>query len=119
MHRRWPALLVLVATIVGSVANRAEPQPAPAVRGSVATGIDVLVKEDFRRLKGRRVGLVTNHTGRDKDGRPTIDLLHKADGIALFSPEHGIRGAVDEKVADATDERTGLVQFVPAAFRRA
>src|SRR5205807_2415701 len=75
------------------------------------TGIDVLLKEDFRRLKGRRIGLVTNHSGRDKDGRPTIDLLHKAGGVALvalFSPEHGIRGAVDEKVSDTTDERTGL-----------
>jgi uncharacterized protein YbbC (DUF1343 family) len=57
------------------------------------------------------VGLVTNHTGRDREGRPTIDLLHQAEGVelkALFSPEHGIRGAVDEKVADAKDEKTGL-----------
>src|SRR5438270_3602505 len=121
MHRRWPALLVLVATIVGSVANRAEPQPAPAVRGSVATGIDVLVKENFRRLKGRRVGLVTNHTGRDRDGRATIDRLHKADGVtlvALFSPEHGIRGAVDDKVPDAKDERTGLPIYSLYGARR-
>ena len=48
------------------------------------------------RLKGKRVGLVTNHTGRTRDGRSTIDVLFKAPGVklvALFSPEHGIRGA--------------------------
>jgi uncharacterized protein YbbC (DUF1343 family)/CubicO group peptidase (beta-lactamase class C family) len=77
----------------------------------VATGVDVLVRENFRRLKGRRVGLITNHTGKDRDGRSTIDLLHQAEGVnlvALFSPEHGIRGAVDEKVADDRDTKTGL-----------
>ena len=95
--------------------------PQPPARAAVATGIDVLVKEDFRRLKGRRVGLVTNHTGRDRDGRATIDLLHKADGVmlvALFSPEHGIRGAVDEKVSDSKDERTGLPIYSLYGARR-
>src|SRR3954452_22594685 len=80
-------------------------------RGPVLNGIDVLVKENFARLKGCKVGLVTNHTGLDRAGRATIDLLHKAAGVtlvALFSPEHGIRGAVDAKVADAKDEATGL-----------
>jgi uncharacterized protein YbbC (DUF1343 family) len=54
---------------------------------------------------------VTNHTGRDLAGRATIDVLAKAEGVtlvALFSPEHGIREAADEKVADAKDEKTGL-----------
>jgi uncharacterized protein YbbC (DUF1343 family) len=77
----------------------------------VLTGIDVLAKEDFRRLQGRRVGLVTNHTGVDRQGRTTIDLLYGAKGVtlvALFSPEHGIRGAVEAKVADSKDEKTGL-----------
>jgi uncharacterized protein YbbC (DUF1343 family) len=80
----------------------------------VATGIDVLVRERFARLKGRRVGLVTNHTGRDRDGRATIDLLHQAPGVtlvALFSPEHGLRGAADARVADTRDEKTGLPVF--------
>jgi uncharacterized protein YbbC (DUF1343 family) len=77
----------------------------------VRTGIDVLAQENFARLKGRRVGLVTNHTGQDRQGRATIDLLHRADGVtlvALFSPEHGIRGLLDEKVGDGKDEKTGL-----------
>jgi uncharacterized protein YbbC (DUF1343 family)/CubicO group peptidase (beta-lactamase class C family) len=82
--------------------------------GKTLTGIDVLARENFARLKGKRVGLVTNHSGRDRDGRATIDLLHQAEGVklvALFSPEHGIRGAVDEKVSDSTDEKTGLPVF--------
>ncbi|HYV36771.1 MAG TPA: DUF1343 domain-containing protein, partial [Gemmataceae bacterium] len=72
---------------------------------------DVLAEENFARLKGHKIGLVTNHTGVDANGRATIDLLHSAPGIklvALFSPEHGIRGAVDAKVADTTDDKTGL-----------
>jgi uncharacterized protein YbbC (DUF1343 family)/CubicO group peptidase (beta-lactamase class C family) len=78
---------------------------------SVRTGIDVLVKENFRRLRGRKVGLVTNHTGQDRHGTSTIDLLHRAKGVklvALFSPEHGIRGAVEADVADSRDKKTGL-----------
>ena len=62
----------------------------------VLTGIDVLERDGFKQLAGMRVGLVTNHTGRDRAGRSTIDVLHKAPDVklvALFSPEHGIRGA--------------------------
>jgi uncharacterized protein YbbC (DUF1343 family) len=77
----------------------------------VRTGIDVLVREEFKRLAGRRVGLVTNHTGVDSTGASTIDLLAKAPGVklvALFGPEHGIRGQLDTLVADSKDEKTGL-----------
>jgi uncharacterized protein YbbC (DUF1343 family)/CubicO group peptidase (beta-lactamase class C family) len=78
---------------------------------TVDCGIDVLMKRDFAGLKGKRVGLVTNHTGRAKDGRPTIDVLFTAPDVklvALFSPEHGIRGLVDREVGDSKDEATGL-----------
>jgi len=71
----------------------------------------VLEREKFTRLKGLRVGLITNHTGEDRDRNPTIDLLKSAPGVelkALFSPEHGIRGAVDERVGDTVDQKTGL-----------
>jgi uncharacterized protein YbbC (DUF1343 family)/CubicO group peptidase (beta-lactamase class C family) len=84
--------------------ERGSPRP-------VLTGIDVLVTEKFARLKGRKIGLVTNYTGRAADGTPTIDLLAHAEGVklvALFSPEHGIRGELDEKVGDTRDENTGL-----------
>jgi uncharacterized protein YbbC (DUF1343 family) len=77
----------------------------------VLNGIDVLRRDGFRKLKGRRVGLVTNHTGVDRDGGSTLDLLHNAEGVklvALFSPEHGIRGAVDRPVPDGKDDKTGL-----------
>ena len=91
--------------------ERGSSPPLAHASGSVKTGIDVLAAEQFARLKGRNVGLVTNHTGRSADGTPTIDLLAKADSVklvALFSPEHGIRGELDEKVGDTTDEKTGL-----------
>ena len=74
-------------------------------------GIDVLVRDNFSMLRGRRVGLITNHTGRDRAGRSTIDLLKAAPDVtlvALFSPEHGLRGVMDEKVGNSTDEKTGL-----------
>ncbi len=77
----------------------------------VLTGIDVLERDNFKPLAGMRLGLITNHTGRDREGRQTIDVLHKAPGVklvALFSPEHGIRGLDDEKVSDSKDEATGL-----------
>jgi uncharacterized protein YbbC (DUF1343 family)/CubicO group peptidase (beta-lactamase class C family) len=99
-----------VATIVAAAAGY---RPA-AGRSECLTGIDVLVRDGFAPLKGRRVGLVTNHSGRGRDGHSTIDLLHHADGVtlvALFSPEHGLRGVADEQVGDGRDERTGLPVF--------
>lgn len=77
----------------------------------VLNGIDALVKSNFAPLKGKRVGLITNHTGQDRERNPTIDLLKGAPGVTLvklFSPEHGIRGTVDEKLGDSVDEKTGL-----------
>ena len=91
------------------------PRPVPSLparsRAPVLTGIDVLRGEGFARLRGRRVGLLTNHTGRARDGATTIDLLREAPGVslvALFSPEHGIRGILDAGVPSTRDERTGL-----------
>jgi uncharacterized protein YbbC (DUF1343 family)/CubicO group peptidase (beta-lactamase class C family) len=84
---------------------------APARQLPVLNGIDVLVKKNFSPLQGKRIGLVTNHTGHDRARRATIDLLKEAPGVtlvALFGPEHGIRGEVDEKVSDSKDAKTGL-----------
>ncbi|MGE3840807.1 MAG: serine hydrolase, partial [Vicinamibacterales bacterium] len=78
----------------------------------VQAGIDVLRHDGYKLLAGKRVGLVTNQTGRALDGSSTIDLLHEAPGVslvALFSPEHGIRGTEDALVESSRDERTGLV----------
>ena len=83
----------------------------PRVRVPVLSGIDVLRAQAFAPLKGKRVGLVTNHTGRARDGATTIDLLHQAGAlklVALFGPEHGIRGVLDASVPAERDEKTGL-----------
>jgi uncharacterized protein YbbC (DUF1343 family) len=77
----------------------------------VLTGIEVLEGQNFAPLRGKRVGLITNQTGVDSQGRRTIDVLKSAPDVkltALFSPEHGIAGGADEKVGDATDEATGV-----------
>jgi uncharacterized protein YbbC (DUF1343 family)/CubicO group peptidase (beta-lactamase class C family) len=77
----------------------------------VLNGIDVLKRDNFAPLRGLKLGLVTNHTGRDRERNPTIDLLMAAPGVqlkVLFSPEHGIRGLLDEKVTDSVDAQTGL-----------
>jgi uncharacterized protein YbbC (DUF1343 family) len=87
-------------------AGRLTPEQA-----EVLNGIDVLERDGFKQLQGLRVGLITNHTGRDRAGRQTIDVLREAPGVklsALFAPEHGIRGQADENVSDAVDEKTGL-----------
>jgi len=88
--------------------------PAPKPSLPAQTGIDVLRAGSFALLKGRRVGLVTNHTGRARDGATTIDLLHGAKDVTLvrlFSPEHGIRGILDSSVPSTTDEKTGLTIY--------
>ncbi|MEW5982658.1 MAG: exo-beta-N-acetylmuramidase NamZ domain-containing protein [Acidobacteriota bacterium] len=82
---------------------------APA--GRTLSGIDALRANNFAPLQGKRVGLVTNHTGLSRTGESTIDVLAAAKGltlVALFSPEHGIRGTLDDKVAASADEKTGL-----------
>ncbi|MFN8611186.1 MAG: DUF1343 domain-containing protein [Vulcanimicrobiota bacterium] len=87
------------------------PQPVPALTYRTLNGIDILAETQFRQLSGLRLGLVTNQTGRDRAGRLTVDLLHEASGVQLkriFSPEHGLRGELDEKVADSLDAATGL-----------
>jgi uncharacterized protein YbbC (DUF1343 family)/CubicO group peptidase (beta-lactamase class C family) len=91
---------------------RAAPRtPADVAAGPVRCGIDVLVEDGFRPLRNRRVGLVTNHTGRTRGGASTIDVLARAPEVKLvklFSPEHGIRGELDAAVPDSRDEATGL-----------
>ena len=89
----------------------AEPAATPVKTARVMNGVDVLRRDGFTPLRGLRLGLITNHTGHDRDRQSLIDLLHAAPGIelrALFSPEHGIRGQLDERVDDSTDSRTRL-----------
>ncbi len=95
--------------------------PPRAASAGVLNGIDVLVKQNFAPLRKLRVGLITNHTGHDRQRNPTIDLLKDAPEVALkalFSPEHGIRGALDEKISDSVDEKTGLPVYSLYGERR-
>jgi uncharacterized protein YbbC (DUF1343 family) len=82
-----------------------------AAAHKVLPGIDVVAGQQFSILKGKRVGLITNHTGRTASGVSTIDMLFHAPGVrlvALFSPEHGIRGDADDKLDSTVDSITGL-----------
>ncbi len=104
-----PALLLLA-----SFAQ--EPAPArPAAPGSavVRPGIEVFLAEVPPRLRGKRVGLITNHSAIDRAGTPDIDLMAAHNDltlVALFAPEHGIRGdaPAGAKIANEVDAKTGL-----------
>ncbi|HET8677191.1 MAG TPA: serine hydrolase, partial [Blastocatellia bacterium] len=78
----------------------------------VLNGIDVLARDGFKQLEGRRVALITNHTGRDRAGRSTIDVLAGAKNfklVSLIAPEHGLRGTEDDLINETgRDEKTGL-----------
>jgi len=87
-----------------------------ARNGSVQTGIDVLERNNFDPVRGvsgkKKIGLLTNQTGLDSQGRRTIDVLAHADGIsldAIFSPEHGVTGTLDTTdVGNMKDAATGI-----------
>jgi uncharacterized protein YbbC (DUF1343 family) len=96
------ALLASVAT--GGLA-------APVAAQSVRPGVEVLADTPPAVLAGKRVGLITNHSGIDRQRRSTIDVLNGLPGVrlvALFSPEHGIRGVLTGPVDSGVDEATGL-----------
>ncbi len=109
------ALRGRVATLAAAaVMDRPAGRSAGDVGRGVArvqTGIDVLRDEGFAQLRGARVALLTNRTGRARDGARTIDLLHQSPEVdlrLLLGPEHGLGGDADGPVADARDAPTGL-----------
>jgi len=74
-------------------------------------GIDVIREDGFQLLQNKRIGLLTNQSGSSRDTISTIDLLWEAKGVqlvALFSPEHGIRGLLNGPVPSSKDQSTGL-----------
>lgn len=85
-----------------------------ARNGRTMTGLDVLAAEKFAPLQGKRVGLITNHTGITRDGKRNVDAMTAA-GVnvtALFSPEHGFAGIEDrENVGGSLDKATGIRIF--------
>ena len=109
-------LAAQAAGVAGDVPGALPVRPGGQVRFTFGgpdtnNGIDHLEAERYAPLRGMRVGLLTNHTGIDRAWNPTIDSLRSAPDVtlvALFSPEHGIRGTVDANIADTTDPVSGL-----------
>lgn len=97
---------------VSPVVPLQNPQAVGLRSEAVFNGIDILERDKFKQLAGLRIGLVTNHTGRNLGGKQTIDILKEAPNVnlvAIFAPEHGIRGGLDiSKIDDSKDEKTGL-----------
>jgi uncharacterized protein YbbC (DUF1343 family) len=82
-----------------------------AAAGTVRPGVEIFVERPPAVVRGKRAGLITNQTGIDRQRQSTIDLVRAMPGltlVALFSPEHGIRGVADSRVDSSTDQRTGL-----------
>ncbi|HOW19111.1 MAG TPA: serine hydrolase, partial [Phycisphaerae bacterium] len=123
----YPAEADRLAAVVGSALPQAGEGQTTVRKGDpmqshstavknaqVLTGLDVLVRDGFRQLAGRNVGVITNHTARSRDGQFIVDLLARAPNVklvALFAPEHGFRGLLDEKVQDEKDPATGLTIY--------
>lgn len=113
MARIFLCLLAGLALLLPAAAKdrRAAAKPRRGRGVRTQTGLDVFAAEKFAPLRGKRVGLITNHTGVDAQGRSAAELLARAPGVrlvALFSPEHGIAGRADEKVASTKDPASGL-----------
>lgn len=100
---RWH--LILMSTLIAGCA-------APSGLAQVRPGIEVLLSDSAHLIAGKRLGLLTNHTGIDRLGRRDADLLRATKGArltVLFSPEHGFRGTEDrEGLPDSRDSATGL-----------
>jgi uncharacterized protein YbbC (DUF1343 family) len=117
---RYPHVPFALLLLFGAAARGEHPQIGAAEDAKDATsrvlvGIDVLKRERFQRIEGRRVGLITNQTGINGQGRMTLSILHAAGEVnlvALFSPEHGLEGTLDQRIIeDARDPATGLTIF--------
>jgi uncharacterized protein YbbC (DUF1343 family) len=103
------AIVLTVLSSVSFTARAASKHSGRAAR--VQTGLDVLEAQKFAPLRGKHIGLITNHTGLDSQGRSVVDILSHAPGVqlvALFSPEHGLAGRNDEKISSSKDPSTGL-----------
>ncbi len=131
IHRAgWRVLLIVISGLVGLGAVRMNPLAAtttgpqfkievaapPATSPQILLGIDVLAAGGFAELRGKKIGLLTHPAGVDRNGRSTIEILRRAPGVtlvALFGPEHGIRGdaAANVSVASSVDAATGLPVF--------
>jgi uncharacterized protein YbbC (DUF1343 family) len=112
MHRTLALLGGIAAGLIPACGGRGPVPDVPAEEVAVRPGIDVLLADSAHLVRGRRVGLVTNQTGVDTAGVSDVELLRAAgvELVALFSPEHGFRGAAapGARVASTRDSATGL-----------
>jgi uncharacterized protein YbbC (DUF1343 family) len=96
-----------------SASNAGNPNNPAASDAIVKSGLEVLVENDFEPLIGKKIGLLTNPSGVDRNLNSTIDILFNAEGVELvklFAPEHGVRGDIyaGGHADDSVDEKTGL-----------
>ncbi len=115
MHAKLAKLVVVMAAGLGACTMQRGAAAAPAgtdARTAVRPGLEVLLSDSLHLVRGRRVGLVTNHTGIDSRGVHGVERLREAgvNLVALYSPEHGFRGAAapGAAVSSALDSATGL-----------
>lgn len=119
MRKKWVyitflAVLVMMAGTTLAISHvTVEGKQPPSKKAQLKLGIDVLLNEEIGKLKGKRVGLITNPTGVDKELNSIVDLLYNSDDVdlvALYGPEHGVRGDAQagEGVDYYIDEKTGL-----------
>jgi uncharacterized protein YbbC (DUF1343 family) len=109
---RFAASAICMGALAASAGSCASSTRGTAATGNVLPGVEVLLRDSLHLLAGKRVGLITNHSGKDRSGTSTIDLLYRTPGVqltALYGPEHGLRGAAEAGVhiASSVDSATG------------
>jgi len=80
----------------------------------VQSALDIMVQEDFASLKGKKIGLISNHSALDRQSRNILDLMQASKNVqllAVFAPEHGFYGKADEKIKNTKDEKTGMMIY--------
>lgn len=107
------SLFILILSVILLQPACARQADSETLQPKVKTGIEVLAEQNFEALKGKKVGLITNATGVNGNLKSTVDILFEAEGVelvALYGPEHGVRGevAAGDKVDSYTDAVTGL-----------
>jgi uncharacterized protein YbbC (DUF1343 family) len=110
-----PLIALVSAISLLSACATVASSPAQSSAG-VIPGVEVLLSDSLHLIQGKRVGLLTNHSGRDRKGTSTIDLLFRAPGVkltALYAAEHGIRGTerAGARITTTTDSATGVPIF--------
>lgn len=109
--KRWyiPYLLLILVFVSCS-----QVHDIPKAPSGVLSGLDVLVRDDFSMLKGKKVGLISNHSALDYQGRSILELMTTSENVdlrAIFAPEHGFKGQAEERVNDIKEEKTGLMIY--------